>query len=118
MFSLFSQPLEGPDILLLSEKKNWMVPLNYEAAPLAVDQMQITLPNVVFHCDADGNAIASRFMWSVNAHCPPVSDDLYARVAQVHERWVRSLEYLRQWKGIREYLNVPLNGVRAGGAAE
>ncbi|XP_055350243.1 uncharacterized protein LOC129596870 [Paramacrobiotus metropolitanus] len=71
---------------------------------LDIDGLQITIPRLHFSCDKGWEHMASRFMWALDNNNPPITDDVYAKVAAVHTRWVDTLAYPEQWETVRSFL--------------
>ncbi|XP_055345022.1 uncharacterized protein LOC129592901 isoform X2 [Paramacrobiotus metropolitanus] len=46
------------------------------------------------------------FLAAANAHCPPVSTRVLAKVTAMHARWVQTLAYPDQWIRIRTFLRL------------
>ncbi|XP_055333838.1 uncharacterized protein LOC129585247 [Paramacrobiotus metropolitanus] len=82
---------------------------------LRIDQMSIRIPRLLLRCSDGKMHMTSRFMSALNEHCPPITEEMLAKVTAVYERWVRSLQYPDEWQTIRQYLSV-FSGFNADGS--
>ncbi|XP_055348424.1 uncharacterized protein LOC129595439 isoform X2 [Paramacrobiotus metropolitanus] len=75
-----------------------------ERRELPIDQLRITIPQLLLRCDESEMLMASRVMCALNDNFPPVKEDMLQKVTAVHARWVRTLCYPDDWQAIRNYL--------------
>ncbi|XP_055355582.1 uncharacterized protein LOC129600930 isoform X2 [Paramacrobiotus metropolitanus] len=92
---------------LPAHEREWMLRLSKRSvapAQLAIDELQITIPQLLLPCSDGKMHMTSRFMCALNDRFPPVTPEMLAKVTAVHARWQRTLDYPADWHTIRNYL--------------
>ncbi|XP_055357280.1 uncharacterized protein LOC129602308 [Paramacrobiotus metropolitanus] len=112
---IYDPSIFPPLIPLPARERRFLVPFDLRRQKLPIDNMEIRLDKLVMQCADEREHFISRFMWGVDAHCVPIPEEVYSRVAKVHARWQRSLAYPAEWQTIRKYLSM-YSGFHADGS--
>ncbi|XP_055337897.1 uncharacterized protein LOC129587945 [Paramacrobiotus metropolitanus] len=103
-----------PHQRLRVRERERMLQLTLEAHTLDIDKLQISIPRLLVRCSERRTHATPRVMQALSDYCPPVTEEMLAKVTAVHARWVRTLAYPEEWQAIRQYL-VVFSGFHADG---
>ncbi|XP_055336708.1 uncharacterized protein LOC129587130 isoform X2 [Paramacrobiotus metropolitanus] len=117
--AVFLNPFPIGRKILPTHEAQWIQPFMHESSifwgdVLEIDKMQITIPKLILDCSQDMESMIGKFMWALDSNFPPIEDEVYMKVKNVHVRWVQTLAYPEEWETIRAYLSV-FSGFHADG---
>ncbi|XP_055343668.1 uncharacterized protein LOC129591826 [Paramacrobiotus metropolitanus] len=69
-------------------------------------KLSVNIPHLRHRCTDAVDQMPRRFFIAANNNCPPIGQQVVAKIRAIHKRWVEHLDYPAGWLGIRDLLNI------------